>query len=209
LLLKDKTLAVFLIIITGLFAGCGNKKEVKPVTSETLNPNNSQQLLDFIKLNINKNIQRVFYSNFDPDADKEVAAAEEISNKEVWGIKFYFYKLGNKKLVPVFETQLLQGSLFKSANMPLKLNDFKYDFLYYNSQDYFLGTDGGEIFSYLIDVSQRQVYYAHLLVLPDKPVSLFLSKNITNNELKNFFISLFKTDYPGLKLITNDASLTN
>jgi hypothetical protein len=78
--------------------------------------------------------------------------------------------------------------------------------MYYNSQDYFLGSGGGEVFSYIIDFNNKKTYYAHLFS-EGKKVSLFLSVNIDIPEIKDFFTSAFKKDYPGLVLVTKDVNI--
>ena len=52
-----------------------------------------------------------------------------------------------------------------------------------------------------------QTYYSHLVAEQAIPVSLYLSPNIENEEVKNFFISYFKRDYPTLVLVTKDIDL--
>lgn len=84
---------------------------------------------------------------------------------------------------------------------------FDYELIYYNSQDYFLGSGGGEVYSYLINFNEGKTYFAHLVDEPGKSASLFLSENIDIIEVKNFFISNFKRDYPAVKLIQKDIVL--
>jgi hypothetical protein len=86
----------------------------------------------------------------------------------------------------------------------IKFSSFDYDLVYYNSQSYFLGSGGGEVFSYIIDFENKQVYYAHLIVESESSTSLFISENTSSKELINFFTLTFKKDYPGLKLVQDD-----
>ena len=71
-----------------------------------------------------------------------------------------------------------------------------------------MGSGGGEIFTYIIDLNKRAVYYAHFFIIPDKPVSLFLSENITP-EIREFFVRHFQKDYPKLHIVGKDINLEN
>jgi hypothetical protein len=70
-----------------------------------------------------------------------------------------------------------------------------------------MGSGGGEVFSYIIDFNKKETFYAHLVAEPEKPVYLYLSGNINNPEIKNFFIGNFKRDYPSPTLISKDIDL--
>ncbi|MCK7523555.1 MAG: hypothetical protein MZV64_40860 [Ignavibacteriales bacterium] len=56
-------------------------------------------------------------------------------------------------------------------------------------------------------MGDNKTYYTHLFSESRKPAELFLSKNIADPELRKFFISNFKKDYPDLKLASEDVSL--
>ena len=78
--------------------------------------------------------------------------------------------------------------------------------MYYNSQDYFLGSSEGEVFSYIIDFKNQKTFYAHLFIEKEK-ISLFLSDNIDNREIKDFFVANFKRDYPNLQIVSKDVNI--
>ena len=111
------------------------------------------------------------------------------------------------QLVKKYETSLLDGSFKESLVRKIKFPKFKYELIYYNSQDYFWGSGGGEVFAYIINYAKKETFYAHLFSESRKQVELFLSKNITEPDLKKFFISSFKKDYPELKFTSDDVSL--
>ena len=67
-----------------------------------------------------------------------------------------------------------------------------------------MGSGGGEVFSYIVDFENKQVYYAHLVVEPGSSTSLFISENTQNKELINFFTLTFKKDHPTLKIVEDD-----
>ena len=67
-----------------------------------------------------------------------------------------------------------------------------------------MGSGGGEVFSYIINFEDKQVYYAHLVTEPSNSMSLFISENTENREIINFFTLTFKKDYPDLKIVNED-----
>ena len=105
-----------------------------------------------------------------------------------------------------FQTNLLKGSFKESLTKKIKFPAYDYELIYYNSQDYFLGSGGGEIFSYIINFKNQKTFYAHLFLEKEK-ISLFLSNNIDNSEIKNFFIANFKRDYPNLQIVSKDVNI--
>jgi len=204
LLLKDK--AIFILLILFILSGCGEKKDV---------PEKRNSLTDFPPVELQKELNKqtkknygfIISSRFINDTSNIIAAGEEISTKEDWGIRFDFYKLVSLKAKLIFSTSLLEGSLNDAIIKPVKLAGHKADLLLYHSGDYFLGTQGGEIFTYLIDAESKKIYYSHLAILHHKPVSLFISNNVKNEEIRQYIINLFKVDYPNLKIVSEDIKL--
>ncbi|HEX2867198.1 MAG TPA: hypothetical protein VHO03_09145 [Ignavibacteriales bacterium] len=144
---------------------------------------------------------------FQEDSTLGIAAGTEKNDKKEWGIKFYYFKRANNDLVKAFETPLLKGSFTESLTKKIKLSAANYEMLYYDSQAYFMGSGGGEIFSYIVDFNKQQVYYAHFFSVEKKPTSLYLSPNTNDKEIRDFFIRHFRRDYPDLKLVEKDYNL--
>ena len=138
---------------------------------------------------------------------QEIAAGIELTENNNWGIKFVLLEVVDNQLKKTYETELLAGSFKGSLVKKIKFSNIKYDLIYYNSQDYFWGSGGGEVFAYVINLGDNKTYYTHLFSESRKPAELFLSKNIADPELRKFFISNFKKDYPDLKLASEDVSL--
>ena len=88
----------------------------------------------------------------------------------------------------------------------LNLPGVEHDLVYYTSLNYFMGSAGGEVFSYIIDFKDQKTYYAHLVSEPGKPVYLFLSVN-NNQEIYLYFTSSFKKDFPAFKIASKDPVL--
>lgn len=204
LLLKGRG-KLFFVIAVVLFYGCNSENNNDESKLYDLNTENG--LESFVSLKTKKQFQLFLYSNFLKDSVKEILAGEEINNREEWGIKFYFFKIWKETLQLKYETHLLNGSVKNSIIKAIKLQEYMYDLFYYNSQNYFMGKEGGEIYSYIIDAENKEVYSAHLFLVPNRPVSLFLSKNIKSKSVKQFFINQFKEDYSDIKLVQEDLTL--
>ena len=171
-----------LLLLFGLVS-CSDKQEKIPV----LDFENKAQVLDAVKKHYNKETQAAFGGLFDETGKQFVAAGWEINNADDWGIKFAFLEKSEDEFESIYETEC--------------------DLVYYNSQGYFMGSGGGEVFSYIIDLENKQVYYAHLVVESQTATYLFISDNTKNKELINFFTLTFKKDYPGLTIVEDDIVL--
>jgi hypothetical protein len=180
---------------------CSDKKEKIPV----LDFENKTQVLDIIKKHYNKETQIAFGGLFDETGKQFIVSGLEINNSDEWGIKFVFLEKSGNEFVSKYETDILDGSFKESFVDKIKFSSIDYDLVYYNSQDYFMGSGGGEVISYIVDFENKQVYYAHLVVeSTESATSLFISENTINKELINFFTLTFKKDYPGLKIVKDD-----
>lgn len=191
-----------LLLLFGLVS-CSDKQEKIPV----LDFENKDQVLDAVKKHYNKETQAAFGGLFDETGKQFVAAGWEINNSDDWGIKFAFLEKSDDEFESIYETELLDGSFKESFVDKIKFSSIDYDLVYYNSQGYFMGSGGGEVFSYIIDLENKQVYYAHLVVESQTATYLFISDNTKNKELVNFFTLTFKKDYPGLTIVEDDIVL--
>lgn len=194
-----------LLFVFVIVSSCGDKKgdEQKPelVLSDSVAVKTKAESL------LGKNLKFTLAGNFDEDSLKEVAAGLEVSETPNWGIRFVLLKKDGAQLVKRFETDILNGSFKESLVKKIMLPNHKHEMIYYNSQDYYWGSAGGEVFAYLIDFREGKTFYAHLFSETRRPVELFLSKNMSDTQIQKFFISEFKKDYPELRLASEDVSL--
>ncbi len=201
MLLNNLLNRLLLIFLLAGIISCSEKKEKIPI----LDFENKAQLLEIVKKHYNKDTQIVLGGMFDETGKKFEVAGTEINNNDEWGIKFTFLEQSGDEFILKYETDLLDGSFKESLVDKIKFSSIDYDLVYYNSQGYFLGSGGGEIFSYIIDFENKQVYYAHLVVESPTETLLFISDNTQNKELVNFFNLTFKKDYPSLKIVNDDV----
>lgn len=203
MLSSKKKYYIFLFILSLFFLSCSDKQEKIPA----VNYENKQELLDIIKKHYNNDASVAIGGMFDARGKEYIACGVEYENSEEWGIKFSFVEKAGEEFNLIYETELLEGSFKESLADKIKLASVDYDLVYYNSQGYFMGSGGGEIFSYLVDMEKKQVYYAHLVVESQSAIYLFISDNTDNKELVNFFTLAFKKDYPGLQIVADDVVL--
>ncbi len=196
---------VLLLVFTLLF-GCGKTEQKKADEEPVKNFNDPAVMLQESKKVLGNNAKTAYSGMFEDKTKDEIVAGLEIDTKDELGIKFALLKIIGNKLEKGFETRLLDGSITNGYISKIKLPPTNYELLYYNSQDYYVGSRGGEVFSYVVDFKLGKVYYAHLIVEP-KVISLFLSHNIDDQEIKNFFIKNFRKDYPSFTLVSKDFML--
>jgi hypothetical protein len=205
-LLLNKYSAAVLIILSVFLYSCGSNEDSEAVKVRP-DYENPEVLLKEAQSKLGENVRFAYKGFFLPDTSVQIAAGEEIETNQEWGIKFYLLKLNNNdELEKVYESDLLEGSFRDAMIQKIKFPDFENELLYYNSQDYFLGSGGGEVFSYIVNFNEKDIYYAHLFSGTTTGISLYLSEN-TGDNLKNFFVSNFKRDYPSLKLAARDVNL--
>jgi hypothetical protein len=206
LLLNRKVLYLFFLLFP-LLASCDGKDANNSGTTQKTDYENPQFVIQEAKKALGDNVKFAYKGKYNSDSVIEIAAGIEVQNPKEWGIKFLLLKLDGNKLSAVYQTALLNGSFNKCLVQKIKFPMFDYELIYYNSQGYFLGSGGGEVYSYLINFNEGKTYYAHLVDEPGNPASLFLSENIDINEVKSFFVSNFKRDYPAVKVAPKDIVL--
>lgn len=187
-------------LITLLIASCSDKEE-DPAFIENLDK--PAFVLEQAKNIVGDNVKFATRGNFSSDSAAEVGAGAEFSDPSQWGIKFYLLSALEGKLQMTFETELLDGSFKECLVDKIKMKGFDHELIYYNSKSYFMGSGGGEVYSYIVDLKTKEVYSAHLLSERNEQVSLTLSGNVEDTPLKSFFIGLFKKDFPSFSVSEN------
>jgi hypothetical protein len=200
----NKKYYLVVLIISLILFSC-NEKE-KEIPENKVDLNSPGAVLKEAKKVIGNDVQITVTGHFNQDTTKEFAAGTEINKPDVWGIRFYLLKKDGSGLSVVDSTGLLEGSFTDALVRKEKLPSSDYDMIYYNSLDYYLGSGGGEVFAYLVDFSEGQTYYAHLFTEKGSRISLYISDN-TTPEGKNYFLSVFKKDYPALRIVDKDIDL--
>jgi hypothetical protein len=198
LLLSNTHKIIGIILLLIFLFGCG-KKESKRVNYDDMRAikNIAAQLID-------KDIKFITSGEFSSDKTKSIVAGTEESGENRWGISFSLIEKVDDEFKVVYNTGLLEGSFDKSIVDKMKLSSFKGEMVYYNSKDFYLGTGGGDVFLYIINFFEKEIYYAHLIVQKSAGVLLYLSENIEDPMIRKFFIRYFKKDYSALRIIKSD-----
>lgn len=203
---------IFIIIVSITVLACGDSdsgdKKIKVLSPDSAASFQKSRILEFAKHKLG-DIKFYEFGNFQPDSTFGLVAGTELASDTSFGIRFHFIKRENREFKIVYESPLLDGSFNEAITRKIKVGSTEYDLLYYSSQDYFMGSGGGEIYSYIIDLSLEQVYYAHFITVKEKPTSLYLSPNISSESIREFFILNFRKDYPDLNIVNRDYSLEN
>ncbi len=201
--LNKKLLAGIFFLFVFMLIGCDrDSKDPSTPIEDYLSDN--QKLLAHLKKNFDPQTEVALYSQFGIDSSKEILAIKETkpSKTDKWGLKIQLLSADSlKKKDEVF---LPEMSATESICTTQKLDSFSHDLFYYNSGSFYTGSSGGEIFAYLVDFPGKQIYYAHLIISPNKPAALFFSKNCSEQKVKDFFLNLFKSDYPELVVVQKD-----
>ena len=197
---KYLILLLFMMFITGC-----QKKAPDPIPINSKPFYNYNTLLNKVKILLNKEDGIVLLGNFKGDTTQQAAALIDV-NKKQEKISFNLIEIRDTIFEKKFETQPLQGSLKGCKVEKINLPGITNDLIYYNSQIYFMGSNSGEVFAYLIDFKTQKTYYAHLVSEPRKPESLYISEP-ENKEIRKFFIDNFRKDYPAFKIIPKDRVL--
>jgi len=202
-LLLNKFLNAVLFISFLFLISCGDSQDEKKNKAPLKDYKDSAVQLREAKNLLGNDVKVTFLGNFKNDSEEEIVAGSEINTKDEWGIKFTSIDITGDEPKKIFETDLLEGSFDDSKVDKLRLASKSYELLYYNSGDYFMGSGGGDVFGYIIDFNEKEIYYAHL-VADNKKVSLYLSENINNDDVRKFFLNTFKRDFPTFVIVSQD-----
>jgi hypothetical protein len=166
-----------------------------------------QNALQFLNSKLTKPVEYAVAGYFEHVDSLQICGVQEVISKKEWGIKFSLYNITSDTAIIIYETPLLEGAVKESIIKKMLIDSLNIELISYSSGDYFLGSGGGEVYSYLVDFKSRSVYYAHLVLLRNRPVSLFLSPNIEDQKIKDFFVNTFKNDYKDLVIVNKDIQL--
>jgi len=187
-----------IILLLFFLVSCGKKE------SKTVNYNDMRAIKNLAAQLVDEEIKFIASGDFSSEKTKSIVAGIEVSGKNQWGISFTLIEKVDDEFKVVYNTGLLEGSFDKCIVDKMKLSSFKGEMIYYNSQDFYLGTGGGDVFLYIINFFEKEIFYAHLIVQKSAGVLLYLSENIEDPMIRKFFIRYFKKDYSTLRIIKSD-----
>jgi hypothetical protein len=196
LLLNKKLIFSGLLFSILFFTSCSKEYEPPPhhlFEDENLVIKTAREVL-------NDKVSFTTSGHFESDTVKSIIAGVEASEQNEWGIRFHLISWVDGEFQKVYSTGLLEGTFIQCIVDKLKLTDTENELIYYNSEGYFMGTGGGDVFSYIMDFKKKQIYSAELTVVSRGRASLELSANIENPMIKTFFVSYFRREYQNLRV---------
>jgi len=186
------------IIILLSIISCGKKND------QHVNFDDPRSVRNIANNMIDETIRFSASGYFSSDTSRSIIAGTEKSEKSKMGISFSLIEKVDDEFKVVYNTGVLEGSFNKCIVDKMKFSSDGIEMIYYNSQDYYLGTSGGDVYLYVINFAEREVYYGHLIAERSSGTSLFLSENLIDPMLRRFFISYFKKEYTALRIINSD-----
>jgi hypothetical protein len=200
-------LLAFTLLTSIFLLSCDSEKKISEEEIFVKRISEPENALEFLNSKLPVPVEYAVTGYFQNVDSLQICGVKEIISSKEWGIKFSLYNFTADTATLVYETPLLDGAVKEKNIKTIKIDSLGVQLLSYSSGDYFLGSGGGEVYFYLTDFSKQTIYYAHLILLRNKPVSLFLSPNIEDPAIKDYIINLFKTDYEDLVVVTKDIQL--
>lgn len=193
-----KIIVFIFLLFTALLLVSGCESE-KPKPEDTLNEYLKQEgnARLFLEKNLGLELRYGFYLPLTANDTYRFCYLEEEDSFAEWGIRFVLAELQDTLPVVIYTSPVFDGSLKESAVRPVRLPGYTYDLIFYNSGSYFLGSGGGEVYSYLADFEEKTFTPCFLEVSGDGSVVLSFPGDAPE-ELRQFFIREFKKDYPML-----------
>lgn len=186
-----------------LLTGCGLEKQPPQASlHENLKQGESARL--FLQKSIDAEMKYGFYLPLLANDTYRLCYLEEEDSFAEWGIRFVLAELQDTLPVKVYTSPVMDGSLKESAVRAVRLPGYTYDLLFYNSGSYFLGSGGGEIYSYLADFEENTFSPGFLEVNAEGRVTLSMPSDIPE-VMREFFVKEFRLNYPSLTVEEFDA----
>lgn len=200
-------LLIPLLLLMIFAGGCKKSSSTEEIRRSKLFPmlNNETELIRYGKKLYGNEIMRAISGDFNGNEVQEMAFGREIFTADTWGIIFYFCQITGDTVEQYYQTPVLEGSLTKCKLGRLRDVSAEKDLLYYDSESFYMGSGGGEIFAYLIDSDAEKIYTGHLFVIPGESLpSLYLSPNAAGKFAGKYLEGRFRRSFPGLRIVSED-----
>lgn len=188
-----------LLFVTLIFITISCNKRYEPPPHNLFE--DQRHVLQVAKETVSERVTFAVSGYFESDSVKSICAGVEETSNNQFGIKFSLVSWKEGEFVSQYTSSLLEGSFDGCIVDKIKFSEIPNELIYYNSKSYFMGSGGGEVFLYVIDLNKRKVYSAHLITASHGPATVEISDNIDIPMLRTFFVSYFRRDYPSLRVI--------
>ena len=205
---KLQFISVFLgsciLLLPFFFFACDkNNKQDDPLAGKS-QVTEEKLITDYIQHSYNGNELKIIKGNFRANESENSAVLFEVNKGPELGIRFILLHVAGDSVSQQFSSSLFDGAVNEAVYEKIRVPGKNYDGVYYNSGSYFMGSGGGEIFSYIVDFSEAKIYTAHLFILKNQVPKLFIPEIVRNTEMGTFFQKKCKIDFPNVQVVSRD-----
>jgi len=137
------------------------------------------------------------------------AVVYEVNSGTDFGIKFMLAHLNADTVMVDYTSGLFDGAVNESIFETVKISGLDYDVVYYNSSDYFMGSGGGEVFTYVIDFYTSLIAYGHLYINGSETPSFYVPSAVRDSNVRDYLVKRIKSDFSDIKLVSQDYKFVN
>jgi hypothetical protein len=134
--------------------------------------------------------------NFSNAKDVVYAVLIDDQTKNLCHLKIKFIRKFDTYYQAAYSSPSLEGIKKSFGLEKAILPGLSYQLLYFDSGGYYLGSGGGEIFSYLIDAEMARTYSALLRIGDGNPPQILIPRSCNRIEVRNYFIKKLQGLYP-------------
>lgn len=98
-----------------------------------------------------------------------------------YGIKFSVLKISDNILIPEYISDTLDGIRDFSSYGEVYIPGVNKKYLFYDSRSAFIGSNGGEVYVYLFDPVNKEIFSLQTIDQPNEKLNVF-SKNLIGND---------------------------
>jgi hypothetical protein len=194
----------FLVIV--MFSGCGknDKNQEQPVSFKT----EDERIVEFVNNTYHCKEAKVLKGVYKPNYEL-FAVVYEINSGTDFGIKFMLAHIHADSVIVDYNSNLVDGAVNQSVFERVNVTGKGYDLVYYSSSDYFMGSGGGEVFTYVIDFNEPSLAYGHLYISGEGAPKFYIPSTVEDKSIREFLIRRIKSDFSDIKPVSQDFKFVN
>ncbi len=186
--------------------GCGknDKSEGQPVAFKT----EDERIIEFVNTTYHCKEAKVLKGMYKPEYDL-FAVVYEVNSGTEFGIRFLLVHLHADSVVVDYSSNLIDGAVNQSAFERVRIPGKNYDLVYYNSTDYFMGSGGGEVFTYVIDFNEPLIAYGHMFISGSGAPNFYIPSSVKDQSIRDYLLRRIKSDFSDVKPVSQDYKFVN
>lgn len=191
-----------LLVMSG--CGKGDKSEGQLVVFKT----DAEKIIEFVNNAYHCKEAKVLKGMYKPNYDL-YAVVYEINSGTDFGIKFMLAHLHADSVIVDYTSNLVDGAVNQSVFETVKIPGANYDMAYYSSSDYFMGSGGGEMFTYVIDFNTSSIGYGHMFISVGGVPNFYIPATVKGQNIREYLIGRIKSDFSDIKVVSQDYKFVN